>query len=189
MTTWTFLDSSFDGGFHPRLRNYSSHDGHFVRPSRWDAFFLPTVPGRCFRWGMENTSANLHSKFARCTVTFRGLRPRRKRGRTAGWTVVCEPVYFLDPPPPSSPHDVAYCSESILRKKISIHELAERERKFILRAHGQFLKFFFYIRLINEEIFREISRLFSVPENNVIQFNIFKIIYSIFGPTSCILSA
>lgn len=39
--------------------------------------FLPTVPGRCFRWGTENTSANLHSKFARCTVTFRGLRPRR----------------------------------------------------------------------------------------------------------------
>lgn len=42
--------------------------------------FLPTIPGRCFRWGMENTSANLHSKFARCTVTFRGLGPRREEG-------------------------------------------------------------------------------------------------------------
>jgi len=39
--------------------------------------FLPTVlVARCFRWGTENTSANLHSKFARCTVTLRGPRSR-----------------------------------------------------------------------------------------------------------------
>lgn len=51
--------------------------------------FLSTVLGQCFRWGTENTSANLHSKFARCTVTrvsrtSSAMKKSRGKGRDPG---------------------------------------------------------------------------------------------------------
>jgi hypothetical protein len=40
-----------DDVFHRRLRNYSSHDRHFVRPSRRDAFFADGAARPLFSLG------------------------------------------------------------------------------------------------------------------------------------------
>lgn len=94
-------------------------------------FLPPTVAGRCFRWGAENTSANLHSKFARCTVTFRGLGPRRdgdsrrgggtEEGRGGG-------RLFADPYRADASLTPAFRKN---RGKKSVFELVEREMKFV----------------------------------------------------------
>lgn len=166
MITRTFLDSFSTADF---TRDYviilRTTDILFDRLGGMR--FLSTVSGRCFHWGTENTSANLHSKFARCTVTFRGLPPRRVGDRgerelgTEEWTFVCGSVshwYFLD-----------LLTSLLCRKQWEKINIRVRPQNGIYLdcARGQFLKSFYSAK--TKKMRKCNNYLLGVSKDNVIQ--------------------